>query len=81
MVQSRPIQMTIYHSNERCRFSAILRHWPHLQAMQAIYPALDCLSQNFVQCGQAITLVGFIPVKSEKRLRYTKWVLQSNMFT
>ena len=25
-VQSRPIQMRIYHSNERCRISAILRH-------------------------------------------------------
>ena len=22
------------------------------------YPALDCLSQNFVQCGQAITVFG-----------------------
>ena len=26
LVQSRPIQMRIYHSNERCRISAILRH-------------------------------------------------------
>ena len=26
VVQSRPIQMRIYHSNERCRISAILRH-------------------------------------------------------
>ena len=25
-IQSRPIQMRIYHSNERCRISAILRH-------------------------------------------------------
>ena len=26
VVQSRPIQMRIYHSNERCRISDILRH-------------------------------------------------------
>ena len=25
-LQSRPIQMRIYHSNERCRISAILKH-------------------------------------------------------
>ena len=25
-IQSRPIQTRIYHSNERCRISAILRH-------------------------------------------------------
>ena len=28
-LQSRPIQMRIYHSNERCRISAILRLFTH----------------------------------------------------
>ena len=32
----------------------------------ASYPALDCLSQNFVQCGQAITCLTLLNVFAKK---------------